>query len=203
MDKFNTATLSYLGKSIELPILRGTMGPKAIDIHSLYKHAGLITYDPGLISTATCASEISYIDGDKGELFYHGYPIEQLATHCDYLETCYLIKNGELPTATQYDEYVTTVKRHTMVHEQLMRLYQGFRRDAHPMAILVGVVGALSAYYQDSLDITNPEHRLLAATRLVAKMPTIVAMAYKYTVGQPFMYPRNELNYAENFLHMM
>ncbi|SFM98213.1 citrate synthase [Formivibrio citricus] len=199
----NHATLTYKDKVYELPIVAGTIGPEAIDIRSLYGNTGAFTFDPGYMSTASCSSAITYIDGDKGELLYRGYPIEQLATHCDYLETCYLIKNGELPTATQYDDYVTTVKRHTMVHEQLMRLYQGFRRDAHPMAILVGVVGALSAYYQDSLDITNPEHRLLAATRLVAKMPTIVAMAYKYTVGQPFMYPRNELNYAENFLHMM
>ncbi|SFO04835.1 citrate synthase [Formivibrio citricus] len=203
MQNINGARLTFKGHTYSLPVIKSTMGPDAIDVRDLHEHIGVIAYDPGLISTALCSSEISFIDGDKGELFYRGYPIEQLATHCDYLETCYLIKNGELPTATQYDEYVTTVKRHTMVHEQLMRLYQGFRRDAHPMAILVGVVGALSAYYQDSLDITNPEHRLLAATRLVAKMPTIVAMAYKYTVGQPFMYPRNELNYAENFLHMM
>lgn len=203
MSNYKSATLSYMGNSYELPLVDSVMGPKALDISGLYKNAGIITYDPGLMSTAMCASEITFIDGDKGELFYHGYPIEQLAEQCDYLETCYLIKNGVLPTASQYDDYVASVKRHTMVHEQLMRLYQGFRRDAHPMAILVGVVGALSAYYQDSLDITNSEHRLLAATRLVAKMPTIVAMAYKYTVGQPFMYPRNELSYSENFLHMM
>ena len=203
MTQANYATLIYKGKTYEFPVQAGTMGPEAIDVRSLYNQAGAFTFDPGYMSTASCSSAITYIDGDKGELFYRGYPIEQLAVNCDYLETCYLIKNGELPSATQYDEYVQTVKRHTMVHEQLMRLYQGFRRDAHPMAILVGVVGALSAYYQDSLDINNPEHRLLAATRLVAKMPTIVAMAYKYTVGQPFMYPRNELNYAENFLHMM
>jgi citrate synthase len=155
------------------------------------------------MSTASCKSAITYIDGDKGELKYRGYPIEQLAVKANFLETCFLLKNGELPTEAEYEVFESTVRSHTMVHEQLTRFYQGFRRDAHPMAILVGVVGALSAFYHDSLDINNPEHRNIAAIRLIAKMPTIVAMAYKYTLGQPFIFPRNDLGYAENFLHMM
>ncbi|MFT3736907.1 MAG: citrate synthase [Rhodocyclaceae bacterium] len=197
------ATLTLDGQSYEFPVLSGSVGPDVIDIRSLYAKSGAFTFDPGFMSTAACKSSITYIDGDKGELMYRGYPIANLAENCNFLETCYLLKNGELPNKTQYDEFEGTVRKHTMVHEQLTRLYQGFRRDAHPMAILVGVVGALSAYYQDSLDITNPEHRNIAAIRLIAKMPTIVAMAYKYTVGQPFMFPRNDLGYAENFLHMM
>ncbi|GAA5161980.1 citrate synthase [Viridibacterium curvum] len=197
------ATLTLDGQSYEFPVLSGSVGPDVIDIRSLYAKSGAFTFDPGFMSTAACKSSITYIDGDKGELMYRGYPIANLAENCNFLETCYLLKNGELPNKVQYDEFEGTVRKHTMVHEQLTRLYQGFRRDAHPMAILVGVVGALSAYYQDSLDISNPEHRNIAAIRLIAKMPTIVAMAYKYTVGQPFMFPRNDLGYAENFLHMM
>ncbi|MDQ8024284.1 MAG: citrate synthase, partial [Moraxellaceae bacterium] len=203
MTTQKTATLSHNGQSYEFPVLSGTIGPDVIDIRSLYAKSGAFTFDPGFMSTAACKSSITYIDGDKGELMYRGYPIEQLAKNANFLETCFLLKNGELPNQAEYDVFESTVRKHTMVHEQLTRLYQGFRRDAHPMAILVGVVGALSAYYQDSLDINNPEHRMIAAIRLIAKMPTIVAMAYKYTQGQPFMFPRNDLNYAENFLHMM
>ncbi|MFT4174166.1 MAG: citrate synthase [Rhodocyclaceae bacterium] len=203
MSTQRTATLTLDGKTYEFPVLSGTVGPDVIDIRSLYGQSGAFTFDPGFMSTAACKSSITYIDGDKGELLYRGYPIEQLAVHCNYLETSYLLKYGELPSKAQYDEFENSVRTHTMVHEQLTRLYQGFRRDAHPMSILVGVVGALAAYYQDSLDINNPEHRTIAATRLLAKMPTIVAMAYKYTQGQPFMYPRNDLDYASNFLHMM
>ena len=198
-----TATLTIDGKSVDFPVYSGSIGPDVIDIRSLYSKTGTFTYDPGFQSTAACKSSITYIDGDKGELLYRGYPIEQLAVHCDFLEVCYLLKNGELPNQAQYDDWTNRVKRHTMVHEQLVRFYQGFRRDAHPMAILVGVVGALSAFYHDSLDINNPEHRLVAAIRLIAKMPTIVAMAYKYNIGQPFMYPRNDLSYSANFMHMM
>ncbi|MFZ5509310.1 MAG: citrate synthase [Pseudomonadota bacterium] len=198
-----TATLTIDGKSVDFPVYSGSIGPDVIDIRSLYGKTGTFTYDPGFQSTAACKSSITYIDGDKGELLYRGYPIEQLAVHCDFLEVCYLLKNGELPNQAQYDDWTNRVKRHTMVHEQLVRFYQGFRRDAHPMAILVGVVGALSAFYHDSLDINNPEHRLVAAIRLIAKMPTIVAMAYKYNIGQPFMYPRNDLSYSANFMHMM
>jgi citrate synthase len=197
------ATLTLDGQSYDFPVLTGSVGPDVIDIRSLYAKSGAFTFDPGFMSTASCKSEITYIDGDKGELMYRGFPIQDLAQNCNFLETCFLLKNGELPTKTEYDDFEKTVRSHTMVHEQLTRLYQGFRRDAHPMAILVGVVGALSAYYQDSLDISNAEHRNVAAIRLIAKMPTIVAMAYKYTVGQPFMFPRNDLGYAENFLHMM
>lgn len=197
------ATLTVDGKSYEFPVLSGTIGPDVIDIRALYSQSDKFTFDPGFMSTASCRSSITYIDGDKGELLYRGYPIEQLATHCNFLEVCHLIKMGELPNNEQFTTYEANIHRHTMVHEQLQRLYQGFRRDAHPMAILVGVVGALSAYYQDSLDINNPEHRTIAANRLIAKMPTIVAMAHKYTQGQPFMYPRNDLDYSSNFLHMM
>jgi citrate synthase len=163
----------------------------------------MFTYDPGFLSTASCASKITYIDGDKGILLYRGYPIEQLAVHCDFLEVCYLLMYGELPKPGEKGEFVKTVTNHTMVHEQLARLYQGFRRDAHPMAVLVGVVGALSAFYHDSLDINDPKHREISAFRLIAKMPTIVAMAYKYNMGQPFMYPRNDLSYTANFMRMM
>ncbi|MGC3965048.1 MAG: citrate synthase [Rhodocyclaceae bacterium] len=203
MSTQRTATLTLDGQTYEFPVLSGTIGPDVIDIRSLYGKSGAFTFDPGFMSTASCKSSITYIDGDKGELLYRGYPIEQLAVNCNYLETSYLLKFGELPSKAQYDEFENSVRTHTMVHEQLTRLYQGFRRDAHPMSILVGVVGALAAYYQDSLDINNPEHRSIAATRLLAKMPTIVAMAYKYTQGQPFMYPRNDLDYSSNFLHMM
>src|SRR5213595_2696521 len=191
------------GKSLEFPVLPGTTGPEVIDIRPLYSKSGMFTYDPGFLSTASCTSSITYIDGDEGVLLYRGYPIEQLAVHCDFLEVCYLLLNGELPTQEQKDKFVWTVTRHTMVHEQLARLFSGFRRDSHPMAVMVGVVGALSAFYHDSLDINNPEHREISAFRLIAKLPTIVAMAYKYSMGQPFMYPKNHLSYTANFMRMM
>ncbi len=198
-----TATLNFNGKTTEFPVYSGSIGPDVIDISKLYGQTGAFTYDPGFMSTAACKSSITYIDGDKGELMYRGYPIEQLAQNCDFMEVCYLLKNGELPNKAQYDEWVGRVRKHTMVHDQLTRFYQGFRRDAHPMAVLVGVVGGLSAFYHDSLDITNQEHRYVAAIRLIAKMPTIVAMAYRYNNGLPFMYPKNEYDYATNFLYMM
>jgi citrate synthase len=198
-----TATLNFNGKTTEFPVYSGSIGPDVIDISKLYGQTGAFTYDPGFMSTAACKSSITYIDGDKGELLYRGYPIEQLAEKCDFMETCYLLKNGELPNKIQYDEWVSRVRKHTMVHDQLTRFYQGFRRDAHPMAVLVGVVGGLSAFYHDSLDISDPEHRMVAAIRLIAKMPTIVAMAYRYNSGLPFMYPKNEYDYATNFLYMM
>jgi len=204
MEAKGKAALSYDGgKSLDFPTYSGTIGPDVIDIRALYGKTGMFTYDPGFLSTASCASKITYIDGDQGVLMYRGYPIEQLAVHCDFLEVCYLLLRGELPTQAQKDGFGFTVTRHTMVHEQLARLYQGFRRDAHPMAVLVGVVGALSAFYHDSLDINDPVHREISAFRLIAKMPTIVAMAYKYNLGQPFMYPRNDLSYTANFMHMM
>jgi citrate synthase len=201
----NKATLSFSDgtPSIEFPVHSGAIGPDVIDIRKLYGQTGKFTYDPGFMSTAACQSAITYIDGDKGELLYRGYPIEQLAVNCDYLETSYLLLNGELPNASQKEDFVHRVTHHTMVHEQMTRFFQGFRRDAHPMAVLVGCVGALSAFYHDSLDINNPEHRQISAIRLIAKMPTLVAMAYKYTVGQPFVYPKNDLSYSENFMHMM
>jgi citrate synthase len=202
LDKKATLTLAD-GKSLDFPVLSGSIGPEVIDIRSLYGKSGMFTYDPGFLSTASCNSSITYIDGDAGVLLYRGYPIEQLAKHCDFLETCYLLLNGELPDASQKGEFVTTVTRHTMVHDQLTRFFTGFRRDAHPMAVLVGVVGALSAFYHDSLDINNPEHRKISAFRLIAKLPTIVAMAYKYNTGQPFVYPRNDLSYSANFMRMM
>src|SRR6266404_4858104 len=191
------------GKSLEFPVLSGTTGPDVVDIRTLYGKSGMFTYDPGYLSTASCSSSITYIDGDQGILLYRGYPIEQLAQHCDFLEVCYLLQYGELPTRKQKDEFVDIVTHHTMVHEQLARLYQGFRRDAHPMAVMVGVVGALSAFYHDALDINNPQHRVISAFRLIAKMPTIVGMSYKYSIGQPFMYPKNDLSYTENFMRMM
>ena len=191
------------GKSTEFPVLKGTIGPDVVDIRSLYAKTGLFTYDPGFMSTACATSRITYIDGDEGVLLYRGYSIEQLAEKCDFLETCYLLLNGDLPNAKQRTEFVATVTRHTMVHDQLTRFFTGFRRDAHPMAVMVGVVGALSAFYHDSLDINNPEHRKISAFRLIAKIPTIVAMTYKYSVGQPFVYPRNDLSYSENFMRMM
>src|SRR5512141_1688869 len=199
------ATLSFSDGSaaMELPIYKGTIGPEVIDIRKLYAQTGKFTYDPGFLSTASCNSTITYIDGDKGELLYRGYPIEQLAENCDYLETCYLLLNGELPNATQRAAFTKLVTNHTMVNEQMQFFLRGFRRDAHPMAIMTGLVGALSAFYHDSTDIHNPEHREISAIRLIAKMPTLVAMADKYTVGQPYMYPRNDLSYAGNFLHMM
>ena len=199
------ATLSFSDgtPSIEFPIYHGTVGPDVIDIRKLYGQTGKFTFDPGFMSTAACESKITYIDGDKGELLYRGYPIEQIAEHCDYLQTCYLLLNGELPDEAQRMDFHQRVIRHTMVHEQMARFLQGFRRDAHPMAVLVGMVGALSAFYHDSLDINNPEHRFISAIRLIAKMPTLVAMAYKYSNGQPFMYPQNHLSYAANFMRMM
>src|SRR5881296_4025454 len=204
MGSTKKATLSYgEGKSIEFPVLSGSIGPDVVDIRALYAKTGMFTYDPGFLSTASCASKITYIDGDAGVLLYRGYPIEQLAVNCDFLEVCYLLLNGELPNQKQKEEFVNIVTHHTMVHEQLARLYTGFRRDSHPMAVMVGVVGALSAFYHDSLDINNPAHREISAFRLVAKLPTIVAMAYKYSIGQPFMYPRNDLSYTANFMRMM
>jgi hypothetical protein len=187
---------------VELPILTGTVGPDVIDVRGLTA-TGRFTFDPGFMSTASCESKITYIDGDNGILLHRGYPIEQLAEQSDYLETCYLLLNGELPSAEQKAQFVGNVKNHTMVHEQLKTFFNGFRRDAHPMAVMCGVVGALSAFYHDSLDINNPQHREISAIRLVAKMPTLAAMVYKYSMGQPMMYPRNDLSYAENFLHMM
>ena len=187
---------------IELPVYQPTEGTPVIDVGPLAK-SGYFTYDPGFVATASCDSDITYIDGDAGILLHRGYPIDQLAEHSNYLELCYLLLNGELPTAKENAEFVSTIKRHTMVHEQIAQFFRGFRRDAHPMAIMCGVVGALSAFYHDSLDIDDPEHRRITAHRLIAKMPTIAAMSYKYSVGQPFMYPRNDLDYAENFLYMM
>jgi citrate synthase len=187
---------------VELPILSGTMGPDVIDVRGLVGQ-GVFTYDPGFMSTAACESKITFIDGDKGILMHRGYPIEQLAEKSDYLEVCYALLYGELPTAAQKEEFTGLVKNHTMVHEQMKSFLNGFRRDAHPMAVMCGLVGALSAFYHDSLDNNNPKHREISAIRLIAKMPTMAAMAYKYSVGQPIMYPRNDLSYAENFLHMM
>jgi citrate synthase len=201
----NKATLSFSNgsPSIEMPVYEGTVGPDVIDIRKLYAQTGMFTYDPGFLSTASCQSAITYIDGDKGELLYRGYPIEQLATNCDFLEASYLLLYGELPNADQKTKFTKLVTNHTMVNEQMQFFLRGFRRDAHPMAIMTGLVGALSAFYHDSTDINNAEHRNISAIRLIAKMPTLVAMAYKYTVGQPFVYPRNDLSYAGNFLHMM
>ena len=201
----NKATLSFSNgtPSIELPVYQGNIGPDVIDIRKLYGQTGMFTYDPGFLSTASCQSAITYIDGDKGELLYRGYPIEQLATQCDYLDTCHLLLYGDLPNASQQKSFHKLVTNHTMVNEQMQFFLRGFRRDAHPMAVLTGLVGALSAFYHDSTDINNPEHREISAIRLIAKMPTLVAMAYKYTVGQPYMYPKNDLSYAGNFLHMM
>ena len=204
MEAKSKAVLQYgEGKSVEFPVFGGSIGPDVIDIRSLYGKTGMFTYDPGFLSTASCSSGITYIDGDKGELLYRGYPIEQLAVNCDFLETCYLLLKGDLPNQAEKDKFVDTVTHHTMVHDQLTRFFTGFRRDAHPMAILVGTVGALSAFYHDSLDINNPEHREISAFRLIAKLPTIVAMAYKYSIGQPFVYPRNDLSYSANFMRMM
>ncbi|MCI3951094.1 MAG: gltA, partial [Burkholderiales bacterium] len=199
------ATLSFSdGKpSVDFPVLGGTVGPEVIDVRALYAKTGMFTYDPGFMSTASCRSNITYIDGDQGILQYRGYPIEQLAEACDFLEVAYLILNGELPNRKQKVQFDDIVTHHTMVHEQLSRLYQGFRRDAHPMAVLCGVVGALSAFYHDSIDIHDARSREISAFRLIAKLPTITAMTYKYSVGQPFMYPRNTLSYVENFLYMM
>src|SRR5258706_6124564 len=199
------ATLSFTDgtPAIDFPVLAGSVGPDVIDIRPLYTKSGKFTYDPGFMSTGSCRSTITYIDGDKGVLMYRGYPIEDLAQHCDFLEVAYLILYGELPNPKQRDEFCTTVTHHTMVNEQIVRFYSGFRRDAHPMAVLCGVVGALSAFYHDALDINDPRHREISAFRLIAKLPTITAMCYKYNQGQPFMYPKNSLGYVENFLYMM
>ncbi|WP_028456106.1 citrate synthase [Chitinilyticum litopenaei] len=202
MDK--KVTLSYNGdQSLDLPVLDGTLGPSVVDIRTFAK-TGMFTFDPGFLATASCESKITFIDGDQGQLYYRGYPIEQLAEGgSDFLETCYLLIYGELPSKAQKDEFVKTVTEHTMVHEQLTRFWQGFRRDAHPMAMMVGVVGALSAFYQDSLDVSNPRHREVAIYRLLSKIPTIAAMCYRYSQGLPFAYPRNDLSYTANFMHMM
>ena len=196
------ARLIIDGEEIELPIRAGSMGPPVIDVGQLTGR-GYFTYDPGFVSTASCDSDITYIDGAAGLLMHRGYPIEQLAEQSDYLEVCYLLLNGELPDETQKAQFVSDIKRHTMVHEKIAALIQGYRRDAHPMAILCGVIAALSAFYHDTLDIENPRHRRKTAHRLIAKLPTIAAMSYKYSRGQPFVYPRNDLSYAENFLHML
>nr|WP_315596988.1 citrate synthase [uncultured Cupriavidus sp.] len=199
------ATLSFSdgSPSVELPIYQGTVGPDVIDIRKLYGQTGKFTYDPGFMSTASCNSKITYIDGDKGELLYRGYPIEQLAQKCDHLETCYLLLKGELPNAKQKAEFTGHVMNHTMVHEQLQFFMRGFRRDAHPMAVLTGLVGAMSAFYHDAMDIDDPHQREISAIRLIAKMPTMVAMAYKYNIGQPYIYPQNDLSYSGNFLRML
>ena len=197
------ATLHIPGCApIELPILVGTEGPEVIDVRALGAH-GYFTYDPGFLSTASCESKITYIDGDNGILLHRGYPIADLALDADYMQVCHLLLTGELPNQEQYNNFCTHVTRHTMVHEQMTSLFKAFRRDSHPMAVMCGVAGALSAFYHDSLDINNPQHRQLAAIRLIAKMPTLAAMSYKYSIGQPFIYPRNDLSYAGNFLHMM
>ena len=201
-DKKARLTVDGVDEVIELPVYSGTTGPDVVDVRALTSK-GLFTYDPGFVSTSACESAITYIDGAKGVLLHGGYPIEQLAEKSDYLEVCYLLLNGELPTAEQKENFVKTVKNHTMVHEQMTHFFNGFRRDAHPMAIMVAVVGALSAFYHDSLDIDNAHHREVCAFRLIAKMPTIAAMCYKYSIGQPFQYPRNDLDYADNFLQMM
>jgi citrate synthase len=198
-----TASLTIDGKTTEFPIMSGTHGNDVIDIRTLGAKTGLFTYDSGFLSTASCQSKVTYIDGDKGELLYRGYPIEQLAENCNFLEVTYLLKNGELPNATQKIDFENTIKRHTMVHEQLSKFYSGFRRDAHPMAVMTGVVGALSAFYHDAMDFSDAEHRNVSFNRLVAKLPTIVAMAYKYNTGMPFMYPDNDLDYTANFMRMM
>ena len=202
LDKKATLTFSD-GRAIDFPVLPGTIGPDVVDIRTLYGKAGAFTYDPGFLSTASCSSSITYIDGDAGVLLYRGYPIEQLAQHCDFLEVCYLLLNGELPQARDKAEFDNIVTRHSMVHDQINRFFTGFRRDAHPMAVMVGTVGALSAFYHDSLDISNVEHRKISAFRLISKLPTIVAMAYKYSIGQPFIYPNNDLSYTANFMRMM
>jgi citrate synthase len=186
-----------------MPIYKGTVGPDVIDIRKLYGATGKFTYDPGFMSTASCNSSITYIDGDKGELQYRGYPIEQLAVNADFMESCYLLLNGDLPNAVQKKQFVDTVTKHTMVHEQMQFFFRGFRRDAHPMSVLVGTVGALASFYHDSLDINDAKQREISAIRLIAKLPTLVAMAYKYSIGQPFVYPRNDLSYSANFMRMM
>ena len=203
MSTERTATLTVDGKTVEFPVMTGTHGQDVIDIRTLGGKTGLFTYDSGFLSTASCKSSITFIDGDKGELLYRGYPIEQLAEQCNFLEVAYLLKNGELPNAQQKTAFEGTIKNHTMVHDQMTKFYSGFRRDAHPMAVMVGVVGALSAFYHDAMDFSDADHRSVSINRLIAKLPTIVAMAYKYNKGEPFMYPRNDLDYTANFMHMM
>ena len=196
------ASTTIDGVRHEFPVRKGSLGPDVIDITTLYAETGRFTYDPSFTSTASCESKITFIDGGKGVLLYRGYPIDQLAEHSTFVETCYLLLYGELPTKEQYDKFRNLITYHTMVHEQMPRFYTGFRRDAHPMAVMVGVVGALSAFYHDSTDIKDPVQRQIACHRMIAKMPTIAAMAYKYSIGQPFIYPRNDLDYSSNFLHM-
>jgi citrate synthase len=205
VDSAKSMTLadSTGGNSIDMPILHGTIGPEVVDIRKLYGQTGRFTFDPGFVSTASCESAITYIDGDEGILLYRGYPIDQLAESSDFLEVCELLLDGELPSKDDKEKFSHSITYHSMLHEQLQRFFQGFRRDAHPMAIMCGVVGALSAFYHDSTDINDEHQRMVASHRLIAKMPTIAAMAYKYSIGQPFAYPRNDLTYAENFLHMM
>ena len=199
------ATLSFSdgSPSMDLPIYKGSIGPDVIDIRKLYAQTGKFTYDPGFLSTASCNSTITYIDGDKGELLYRGYPIEQLAEHCDFLEVCHLLLHGELPNAQQKKDFDRLVAVHTMVNEQMQFFLRGFRRDAHPMAVLTGLVGGMSAFYHDSTDVHNAKHREISAIRLIAKMPTLVAMSYKYGIGQPYIYPKNSLSYTANFMRMM
>jgi citrate synthase len=198
------ATITFDNDSapIDLPVLSGSLGNDVIDIRSLGKH-GVFTYDPGFMSTAACQSNITFIDGEQGLLYYRGYPIEQLAEHCDFLEVSYLLMHGELPNTAQKEEFTQLIGKHTMLHDQLSNVFRGFRRDAHPMAVMIGVVGSMSAFYFDAMDVYNPQHREISAYRLLAKVPTIAAWSYKYNLGQPFMYPKNKLNYAENFMHMM
>ena len=198
----NSAQFEFNAHKVDMPVKEGTIGPSVVDIGKLYGQTDMFTFDPGFTSTASCESKITYIDGDQGILLHRGYPIEQLAEHGDFLETCYLLLYGELPTSAQKKDFVFHVTRHTMVHEQMMRFFQGFRRDAHPMAVMVASVGALSAFYHDSTDISDPQQRMIASMRMIAKMPTLAAMAYKYSVGQPFVYPKNDLDYTSNFLNM-
>ncbi|HEY1735815.1 MAG TPA: citrate synthase [Methylovirgula sp.] len=198
----DTASLNVGDKSVPLPVKKGTIGPSVVDIGKLYAQTGMFTYDPGFTSTASCESSITYIDGDEGVLMYRGYPIEQLAEHGDFIETCYLLLYGELPNGPQRKEFEYRIRRHSLIHEQMARFFQGFRRDAHPMAVMVASVGALSAFYHDSTDISDPKQRMIASMRLIAKIPTLAAMTYKYNVGQPFVYPRNDLDYAANFMRM-
>jgi len=199
-DKAGSLTLN--GKSTQMPVRSGMIGPDVVDVTRLYRDTGCFTYDPGFTSTANCSSRITYIDGDEGVLLYRGYPLDQLADNSSFVEVCYLLLHGELPTAAELQTFRETITRHTMVHEQMTRFFTGFRRDAHPMAIMVGTVGALSAFYHDSTDINDPTQRMIASHRMIAKMPTIAAMAYKYSIGQPFIYPRNDLDYTANFLQM-
>ena len=201
-ENAKSAVLSLDGKEHTFPVYDGTVGPSVVDISNFYRDANAFTYDPGFTATASCESKITYIDGDEGVLLYRGYPIEQLAEHGDFLETCYLLLYGELPNVAQRKEFETAITYHSMIHEQMARFFSGFRRDAHPMAVMVGVVGAMSAFYHDSTDINDPVQREIASRRMVAKLPTIAAMAFKYYIGQPFVYPRNDLGYSANFLQM-